>query len=593
MSMRKKTNKIIAFALSVLMLLSSSPAMASSIGSVSGDKTIGEDTAQGASTAYSNVGVGSSKTNVYLTIDDSNVLVGVPTEIIISGTPTDTGEYIGEYSVSAFGDISGDEFVNIVPEENATLKQPGKKDVEASVSQQKTSFSYNDIITNNNSSIGQVTAEGLTAGSWNGDFNFVISVNTQYDDSFLSELNNTILGINCSANGVTAKINTDNSNTQAFTEARLYETYAIPISELGLSVGDKLILTNNGTENYMMSIDTMDSAWNSLNTSSGWTLDGKNTNLVIPENCFAISFVVEKLKEGATSTGANNRITFALEDIPLSDFVMSKADGQEIDYISVCRNMVNYDKTFEAEQIMNLHNADADQTEHLNIELAKNIYGIMDIDLRKTSDNVWVNIHNTTFNGLIIADSTYDELKAVDTNNSLLTFAELLDYAVAHNVILQVEDKIGPMESASNIDELYTIINNKSANNYVYFSSDIYTRIKNNVVKNHTTSNVMIYNVWGNDCTLTRARELLNSCNDVILNTTFRINTPLTNDEIKSLNKEGFKIEVGFNNSGNNMQSFYKYWEQVSPVSENIYSVKIDAGKYEYFVAANRYVNGF
>ena len=69
----------------------------------------------------------------------------------------------------------------------------------------------------------------------------------------------------------------------------------------------------------------------------------------------------------------------------------------------------------------------------------------------------WLDEHGIKYTERHIAEKnpTYDELKAVDTNNSLLTFAELLDYAVAHNVILQVEDKIGPMESASNIDELF------------------------------------------------------------------------------------------------------------------------------------------
>lgn len=84
---------------------------------------------------------GNAKTQVSLTIEDSDLVVSVPTTIIMSGTPNEKGEYIGEYSVKASGNIAGDKVINIVPEEyNIALHQNGRNDKEAIISQDKTSF---------------------------------------------------------------------------------------------------------------------------------------------------------------------------------------------------------------------------------------------------------------------------------------------------------------------------------------------------------------------------------------------------------------------------------------------------------------------
>lgn len=162
--------------MAAVMLLSCTPVMAASVGSDASDKSVGEDTAQNSRTTYDEVGIGSSKTNVYLTVDSSDVLVGVPVEVILSGTPNEKGEYIGDYSVVVKGDFPGDETISVVPEDHVTLKQEGKDGINASISQDKLAFSCSDVANGNNTSDGRITATGLTAGSWDGEFTFIISM---------------------------------------------------------------------------------------------------------------------------------------------------------------------------------------------------------------------------------------------------------------------------------------------------------------------------------------------------------------------------------------------------------------------------------
>ncbi len=124
-------------------------------------------------TEYNETGEGTNTTKVQLTVDNSNVAVGVPVEIIISGTPNSSGEYIGEYAIKVTGDINGTEEITVMPEETCLLKQKGKDEVAASITQSKITFNCDDLISNNTAN-GKITAQGLTAGSWSGEFTFNI-----------------------------------------------------------------------------------------------------------------------------------------------------------------------------------------------------------------------------------------------------------------------------------------------------------------------------------------------------------------------------------------------------------------------------------
>lgn len=185
----KRIKRFFAGFLSSVMILSAMPAFAASTGSVVSDKSIGSDTVQGASTSYEEVGVGSSKTNVYLTVDNSNIKVGVPTTIILNGSPNENGEYVAQYGVSVGGDISGGSILTVEPTDNeVALQQAGKDDMSATISQSQTQFSSDDL-KNNLVTQGTVSATALTAGSWNGQTSFNIQLNQIEWYDITSQLN--------------------------------------------------------------------------------------------------------------------------------------------------------------------------------------------------------------------------------------------------------------------------------------------------------------------------------------------------------------------------------------------------------------------
>jgi hypothetical protein len=82
------------------------------------------------------------------------------------------------YNVSISGDISSNETIHIVPENNFLMKDISggsnpKADVKATVTQDKTEWNFEDITTIGK---GTVSAPGLTAGTWSGKFYFNISL---------------------------------------------------------------------------------------------------------------------------------------------------------------------------------------------------------------------------------------------------------------------------------------------------------------------------------------------------------------------------------------------------------------------------------
>ena len=89
-----KKKKIISLCMAAIMAVSTVPLTAyaaSSVGSTSNDTTIGEDTAQGAKTQYSEIGISDTQTQVYLTVEDKDLIASLPTTIIVPGTPVICG----------------------------------------------------------------------------------------------------------------------------------------------------------------------------------------------------------------------------------------------------------------------------------------------------------------------------------------------------------------------------------------------------------------------------------------------------------------------------------------------------------------------
>lgn len=183
--MKKKTNKIIALILAVILSFSALPftAFAGSIASISSDKAVGIDNAQNAKTEYSDtqIDAGNISTDVYLTVDDSDIIVSVPTSVVIGGVPDSNGNYTGSYTVSASGDMAADKLVQIKPnDKEIELKQSGKLSKAAIITQERTVFDSDDL-KDNIKSPGTINANGLTAGSWKAETSFELKITSRND----------------------------------------------------------------------------------------------------------------------------------------------------------------------------------------------------------------------------------------------------------------------------------------------------------------------------------------------------------------------------------------------------------------------------
>lgn len=183
--MKKKTNKIIALILAVILSFSALPftAFAGSIASISSDKAVGADNAQNAKTEYSDtqIDAGNISTDVYLTVDDSDIIVSVPTSVVIGGVPDSNGNYTDSYTVSASGDMAADKLVQIKPnDKEIELKQSGKLSKAAIITQERTVFDSDDL-KDNIKSPGTINANGLTAGSWKAETSFELKITSRND----------------------------------------------------------------------------------------------------------------------------------------------------------------------------------------------------------------------------------------------------------------------------------------------------------------------------------------------------------------------------------------------------------------------------
>ena len=119
---------------------------------------------------------GTAKTTVYADIDSENT-VTLPKTIKLDPTGKNS-----DYSVNVKGDIAGTDMINVVPDSSFAMSTDGKDSVTATVTQTKTSFNYTEVSANGGdgtTTTGSVVAAGLTAGEWNGTFNFNVEMKTQ------------------------------------------------------------------------------------------------------------------------------------------------------------------------------------------------------------------------------------------------------------------------------------------------------------------------------------------------------------------------------------------------------------------------------
>ena len=259
---------------------------AASAGSISSDMEAGADTAQNKSTVYAEVPAGDIATEVYLTVDDSDLVVSVPTTIVLSGNPNNNGEYIGNYSVSVNGDMSGSNIVSIEPENRTVaLKQNGSKDSSVTLTQEQTEFDSNDF-SNNKTVHGCAIAKGLTAGKWNGSTNFIISMNSRtvpadyavlYEYDLSATDNDDVKAYYCVPNKNTSKLTIEEAKSMR--KARSNASKASSVEYNGvvyeLSDEDTLIVSGNGEMKENIQADFVDYAGiknDVLNYFSGYNL---------------------------------------------------------------------------------------------------------------------------------------------------------------------------------------------------------------------------------------------------------------------------------------------------------------------------------
>ena len=106
-------------------------------------------------------------TTVYAEIG-SEFKVTIPKKVTLDGALKS-----GTYNVLVEGDIAGNEYVKVVPETYFLLYTKDKAPIPATVSQDRTGWSFLDFGTKAN---GLIETEGMSAGAWNGTFNFNIKL---------------------------------------------------------------------------------------------------------------------------------------------------------------------------------------------------------------------------------------------------------------------------------------------------------------------------------------------------------------------------------------------------------------------------------
>lgn len=222
--MNRLVKKVVAGVMTVATVLSMSSITAfasttyvNSVGSATDDikivdnggyEVVGKDTTQNQKSTYTSIKLAdetvTSPCKVYVTVEegskvydpdnpsadekgfvDGSVVVSLPTTLILSGTPNDSGEYVGTGLVKAKGNVAGSTVINVVPDATVTLNSIGKNSITANIETEYTQFAIPttnatgdklnktlDYVFNDNcKSVITVKTDKATAGSWNGSYN--------------------------------------------------------------------------------------------------------------------------------------------------------------------------------------------------------------------------------------------------------------------------------------------------------------------------------------------------------------------------------------------------------------------------------------
>jgi len=119
-----------------------------------------------------------AQTSVYAEVG-STFTVTIPKKITLSGETKS-----GAYFISCTGNIKDTRYISVVPDSSFTMTQKGKADITATTLQQITKFrsaDYTGFLEADETEMGTdiegvIEASSLSAGSWNGVFNFKINL---------------------------------------------------------------------------------------------------------------------------------------------------------------------------------------------------------------------------------------------------------------------------------------------------------------------------------------------------------------------------------------------------------------------------------
>ena len=190
--MNKFIRKCLAVSMAVMTITSSAiPTMAATVykdstasvvEDISGSDVQGNDTNQNKISEYAEYSEDTSaNTDVYVT-QKSTFSVIAPVVAVLNGTAGEVNS--GDVTYKVYGNIAADEVITVEPEASFQLDQAGKDDITCTIKGKngtaKTEFTYADGIRNDvESALSQeytITAENMTAGSWNGSYNTNISL---------------------------------------------------------------------------------------------------------------------------------------------------------------------------------------------------------------------------------------------------------------------------------------------------------------------------------------------------------------------------------------------------------------------------------
>lgn len=282
--MKKLFKKMLPLSMTSIMLLSS---IVPTFATVSDTHTVTSNSNQQTEVIYN---------------QESNFEVTVP-KLIDLGS-----DKLTNYTVGVTGDISSDEVIKVIPDESFLMKDISgttnlKDDVTATVTQDKTEWIFNEFETKGN---GTVSALNLTAGTWEGKFNFNIKLEALNEEPAALEAGLYDVEGNMLCTWEESGINLENSTSPNWTNRTIIaETYSeatkLIIPETTTHIGDYAIFACNNLVEIIIpkSVQTIGRA--GFSGCSNATIFVPDTVEVIEENAFSNvkNVIYHGLAEGA------------------------------------------------------------------------------------------------------------------------------------------------------------------------------------------------------------------------------------------------------------------------------------------------------